>query len=196
MIYTKAKIMAGRKINVVSNKRDHAPKNRAAWYGKVILSMKKEITEAMDVIFVDWSDILVSYIYNHKNNIPYEQILKLRPGDSLSFEIKREKIEYGWFRETAWPWTLQGFYNFSHNWLRASDTWELKPGEKSLIIVVKTNPIDSKSRKIHAEQLEWAKSSNLGGWALINEGMFYHDPNVSDKKFQDIVWDDDEKDEE
>jgi hypothetical protein len=44
--------MAKRKINVVSNELDQAPKNRAAGYGKVVNSMRKEISEAMDRIFL------------------------------------------------------------------------------------------------------------------------------------------------
>jgi hypothetical protein len=44
--------MARRKINVVSNELDQAPKNRAAGYGKVVNSMRKEISEAMDRIFL------------------------------------------------------------------------------------------------------------------------------------------------
>jgi hypothetical protein len=45
--------MARRKINVVSNELDQAPKTRAAGYGKVIDSMRKEINEAMDRIFIE-----------------------------------------------------------------------------------------------------------------------------------------------
>jgi hypothetical protein len=44
--------MTKRKVNVVSNELDQAPKNRAAGYGKVVNSMRKEISEAMDRIFL------------------------------------------------------------------------------------------------------------------------------------------------
>ena len=40
--------MPKRKINVVSNELDQAPKTRAAGYGKVVDSMRKEMTEAMN----------------------------------------------------------------------------------------------------------------------------------------------------
>ena len=40
--------MPKRKINVVSNELDQAPKTRAAGYGKVVNSMRKEMTEAMN----------------------------------------------------------------------------------------------------------------------------------------------------
>jgi hypothetical protein len=44
--------MAKRKVNVLSNELDQAPKTRAAGYGKVVNSMRKEISEAMDRIFL------------------------------------------------------------------------------------------------------------------------------------------------
>jgi hypothetical protein len=84
--------MARRKINVVSNELDQAPKTRAAGYGKVVNSMRKEINEAMDRIFLDGSKVLADYM-NHTNKLPIKQLLELQPGDRLSFEVKREKIE-------------------------------------------------------------------------------------------------------
>jgi hypothetical protein len=40
--------MPKRKINVVSNELDQAQKTREAGYGKVVDSMRKEMTEAMN----------------------------------------------------------------------------------------------------------------------------------------------------
>jgi hypothetical protein len=44
--------MPKRKIKVLSNERDEAPKTRAAGYGKVVDSMRKEMTEAMNGVNV------------------------------------------------------------------------------------------------------------------------------------------------
>jgi hypothetical protein len=85
--------MARRKVNVLSNELDQAPKTREAGYGKVVNSMRKEINEAMDRIFLNGSDVIADYM-NHTDRIPIKQLLELQPGDHLSFEVKREKIEY------------------------------------------------------------------------------------------------------
>ena len=175
--------MARRKINVVSNELDQAPKNRAAGYGKVVNSMRKEISEAMDRIFLKWSDVLADYM-NHADRLPIKQLLELKPGDHLSFEVKREEIEYNWFTQTVWhPAFLWDFNNFTNNCYWFEEDWVIKPGEKSLIIVVEKDAKDPKSWKIHAEQLEYP-----GKWAMLMQWMFFHNPNVSDEKFQEIIW--------
>jgi len=179
--------MARRKINVVSNELDQAPKNRAAGYGKVVNSMRKEISEAMDRIFLNGSDVLADYM-NHTDRLPIKQLLELQPGGHLSFEVKREKIDYnwkGWFTQAVWhPAFLWGFNNFTDNcyWFE-EEWWPIKPWEKSLIIVVEKDAKDSKLWKIHAEQLEYP-----GKWAMLMSGMFFHNPNVSDERFQEIMW--------
>ena len=77
--------MAKRKVNVLSNELDQAPKTRAAGYGKVVNSMRKEINETMDRIFMDWNDVLCDYM-NHTNRIPLKQLLELKPWDHLSLK--------------------------------------------------------------------------------------------------------------
>jgi hypothetical protein len=44
--------MATPKVNVISNDLDQAPKTRAAGYGKVVDSMREEMTEAMNGVNV------------------------------------------------------------------------------------------------------------------------------------------------
>ena len=175
--------MARRKINVVSNELDQAPKNRAAGYGKVVNSMRKEISEAMDRIFLKWSDVLADYM-NHADRLPIKQLLELKPGDHLSFEVKREEIEYNWFTQTVWhPAFLWDFNNFTNNCYWFEEEWAIKPGQKSTIIVVEKGIKDPKMWKIHAEQLEFP-----GKWAMLMSGMFFHNPDVSDERFQEIMW--------
>lgn len=176
--------MTKRKVNVLSNELDQAPKTRAAGYGKVIDSMRKEINEAMDRIFLNGSDVIANYM-NHTDRIPIKQLLELQPGDHLSFEVKREKTESSvGFIETVWhPAFLWDFNNFTNNCYRFEEDWVIKPGEKSLIIVVEKDAKDPKSWKIHAEQLEYP-----GKWAMLMQWMFFHNPNVSDEKFQEIIW--------
>ena len=176
--------MAKRKINVLSNELDQAPKTRAAGYGKVIDSMRKEINEAMDRIFLNGNEVIADYM-NHTDKVPIKQLLELLPWDSMSFEVKREKIEPNWdFINTVWhPAFLGYFNNFTHNCCFLKEEWPIKPGEKSLIIVVEKDAKDPNSWKIHAEQLEYP-----GEWAMLMKWMFFHNPNVSDKKFQEIIW--------
>ena len=181
--------MTKRKVNVLSNELDQAPKTRAAGYGKVVNSMRKEISEAMDRIFLNGSDVIASYM-NHTDKIPVKQLLELEPGGHLSFEVKREKTEpSGGFIQTVWHAAfLWDFNNFSDHCFMFEKEWPLKPWEKSLIIVVEKDAKDPKTWKVHAEQLEFP-----GKWAMLMQGMFFHNPNVSDEKFQEIVWAEDKK---
>ncbi len=175
--------MPKRKINVVSNELDQAPKTRAAGYGKVIDSMRKEINEAMDRIILNGSDVIADYM-NHASSLPLKQLLELEPWKHLSFEVKRENNETTWWSATVWgPAFLWNFNNFTNNCLYFLDKWPLKPWETSLIIVVEKDANDPKIWKIHAEQLEYPWK-----WAMLMQWMFFHNPNVSDEKFQEIMW--------
>jgi len=178
--------MAKRKVNVLSNELDQAPKTRAAGYEKKVLEpLKKDIEEAMDAIFLNWSEILWNYMNDPKNRIPYKLLLELQPGDHLSFEVKREKIvPSGGFMQAVWhPAFLWDFNNFTNNCYWFEEDWAIKPGEKSTIIVVEKDAKDPKSWKVHAEQLEYP-----GKWAMLMQWMFFHNPDVSDEKFQEIMW--------
>jgi len=173
------------KPNVISNDLDEAPKTRAAGYDKKVLEpIYKDIEEAMDRIILYWSDILADYMNDPKNRIPVQQLLQLAPGDSLSFEVKREKIEYNWWTETVWKHAFNWeFYNFIHNYYTLGEEWRLKPGQISTIIVVEKDTNDPRCWRIHSEQLEYPWE-----WSMIMPGMFFHDPDVSDDKFQKIIW--------
>ena len=171
--------------NIASNGLDQAPKTRAARYEKKVLEpIKKDIEEAMDAILLNWGDVLWNYMNNPKNRIPFKQLLELQPGDHLSFEVKREKIVPSeGFMQTVWhPAFLWNFNNFMHNCYRFEEEWAIKPGQISTIIVVEKDAKDPKFWKIHSEQLEYP-----GPWAMLMKWMFFHNPNVSDEKFQEIV---------
>ncbi len=221
--------MAKPKINVLSNKLDQAPKTKAAWYDKVVDSMKKEMTEAMnstnvpkilsneldqapktkaawykenvlkpiqseihermDTIFMHWSDLICDFVNNFvgrpENEFIRDRILILKPGDSLSFEIKREKIKPSGegFQKTVWhPAFLWGFDNFLHNFYRKSKSWQIMPWEISSAIIIKKNADDPKLLEIHAEQLEYP-----GKWSLLMKWLFFHNSNVSDEDFLEIT---------
>ena len=187
--------MARRKVNVLSNELDQAPKTREAGYGKVVNSMRKEINEAMDRIFLNGSDVIADYM-NHTNKIPIKQLLELKPWDSFTFEIKREKIKpTGWFSAAVWHpaflWdSSNSLGNYIHNFYWRAGDWYIKPWEISTAIVVKKDTENHDLLHIHAEQLEYP-----GKWAMLMQWMFFHNPNVSDEKFKEIVWTDYKKEE-
>ena len=153
--------------------------------------MRKEINEAMDKIFLNGSNVIAKYM-NHTGKIPVKQLLELEPGGYLSFEVKREKTEpSGGFMPSVWhPAFLWDFNNFTNNCLMFEEEWPIKPWEKSLIIVVEKDAKDPKKWKVHAEQLEFP-----GKWAMLMQGMFFHNPNVNDETFQEIVWAEDKNEE-
>jgi hypothetical protein len=176
--------MRKKRINVLSNELDQAPKTRAAWYGKVVDSMRKEMNKAMDTIFMNWNDSICEYINNPEYPIPTQLIMDLEPGDSLSFEVKREKVEKGdGFTNAVWHAAFfWDFNNFIHNCYRIQKEWPLKEGEISTIIVVEKNEKDPNVLEVHAEQLEYPPA-----WSFLSKGTFFHNPNVSDEKFKKII---------
>lgn len=220
--------MPKRKINVLSNYSDQAPKTKNAGYGKVVDSMREEMTEAMnstnvpnilsddsnqapktraagyeenvlkplqneinermDRMLLEWSDLICDYINDFVNkNDDYNRyiayrVLNLWLWDSITFEIKREKVKYEWLKKTVWYPVFWDFGEFSHNFVYRSKDWPLQKWEISTAIVVKRDENDSKILHVHAKQLE-----NPGRWAMISKGTLYYNPNVSDKDFQEII---------
>lgn len=184
-----AKALDGVNIpNILSNESDEAPKTRAAGYEQNVLEpLKKEIDKAMDRIFLDGSDVIADYMNDNTNmndnTVPLKRLLELRPGDHLSFEIKREKHEPRWITQTVWHLTFLENLSNIRNFIPLEGHWKLQPGEKSLIIVVEKDYKDPKLWKLHAEQLEYP-----GNRSLLMEWAFFHNPNVSDERFKEIIW--------
>ena len=223
--------MATPKVNVISNDLDQAPKTRAAGYGKVVDSMRKEMTEAMngvnvpniisnesdqapktraagyeqnvleplqdeiadrmDMLFMKWSELICDYVNKFVNTqetrLICDQIMILEPGDSLSFEINRERKESTWWRDLAvWPLISPLSYNENlRNFKKCC--WkgekELKEWEILTVIVVKKDANDPHLLHIHAEQLEKPRK-----WAQLPErAEFFHNSNVSDDEFERII---------
>ena len=216
------------KINVTSNKLDQAPKTRAAGYGKVVDSMRDEMTEAlngvnvpkilsnksdqapktraagyeenvlkplqqeidsrMNMLFMNWSDRICNYVNNFLNREENEFIsnciVDLKPWDSLAFEIKREKIKgSGGFQKAVWhPAFFWDFNDFLHNFYYNSEVWQLRPWEISTAIIVKKDENDPYLLNIHAEQLEYP-----GEWSLLMDWLFFHNSNVKDDEFNEII---------
>lgn len=182
-LFCNNKTMANRP-NIISNELDQAPKTHKAWYDKVIKSLKEDIIKAMDQIILDWNDTLCDYINDNQNRIPVRQILDLKAWESLAFEVKREKIKSEWwFIKSVWhPAFLWDFHNFTENCYRFQEHWALKPGEKSLIIVVEKDKKDDKILKLHAEQLEYPWPN-----AFVMRWMYFHNPDVSEERFNEII---------
>ena len=224
--------MATPKVNVISNDLDQAPKTRAAGYGKVVDSMREEMTEAMngvnipniisnesdqapktraagyeqnvlaplydeidnrmEMLFMKWSELICDYVNKFvntpENRFICDQIMILEPGDSLSFEIKREKRKSTWWRDqTVWPLVSPLSYdeklrNFNNNCYWKGEK-KLEEWEILTVIVVKKDENDPYLLHIHAEQLEkprkWAQ---LPDWA-----EYFHNSNVSDDEFGRII---------
>lgn len=170
---------------IILNESDQAPKTRAAGYAKRLEEMKWDIEEAMDRYFLDWSEVLANYINEHQDELPIQAILDLKPGEMLSVEVKREDYKPRWWdRAVGHAAFLGDFDNFLKNVYCKTNEWPLKEGQRSLIIVVKKDKKDPKMLRVHAEQLEipWP-------WAMVMEDMFFHNPNVDDKRFKEIMGD-------
>ena len=181
--------MAKNKINITSNELDQAPKTRAAGYEENVLKpLQKEINERMDRMLLEWSDTICDYIndFVSKNDdynryIAY-RILNLWLWDSITFEIKREKVKYEWWRKAVWHPVYSDFGEFNHNFIWKSKYWPLQQWEISTAIVIKRDENDSKIFHVHAEQLE-----NPGKWAMLSGGTLFHNPKLSDKDFQETI---------
>ena len=175
------------KPKILSNELDQSPKTRAAGYEENVLKpLQKEINEKMDTIFMHWSDLICDYVNdfaNEPNNrFILERISALKPWDSMTFEIKREKIKYSWRRKTVWdPIFPESINKYFHNFYSRTKTLP-EPWEVSSSIIIKKDENDPKLLEVHAEQFEYP-----GKWAFLSNGIFFHNPNVSDEDFQDII---------
>lgn len=173
--------------NILSNNSDQAPKTRAAGYEENVLKpLQKEINERMDTIFMHWSGLICDYVNdfaNEPNNrFILERISALKPWDSMTFEIKREKIKYSWRRKTVWdPIFPENINKYFHNFYSRTKTLP-EPWEVSSSIIIKKDENDPKLLEVHAEQFEYP-----GKWAFLSNGIFFHNPNVSDEDFQEII---------
>lgn len=172
------------KPNILSNELDQAPKTHRAWYDKVVKSLKEEIKNAMDQVILTWDGALCDYIDNNYDKVPVRQILALEPGQSLSFEVKREKQQgKWWFIKAVWhPAFMWDFRNFTDNCYRFEKYWAIKPWQKSLVIVVEKDRDDDKLLKVHAEQLEYPWPNSF-----VMRWMFFHNPDVSEEEFAQIL---------
>ena len=111
----------------------------------------------------------------------------LEPGDSLSFEINRERKESTWGRDLA-VWPLVSPLSYNENLRNFKKCYwkgekELKEWEILTVIVVKKDVNDPYLLHIHAEQLEKPRK-----WAQLPErAEFFHNSNVSDDEFERII---------
>lgn len=168
--------------NVLSNDSDQAPKIRATWYQQVLDSLDDQIKERMDSLLLHWNDTLCDWMNNNQQDMPLKEILDLKPGEKLSFEVKREEDHVVWISKAVWwPAFMWDFPNFMHNFY--SRNWSIQPWQKSLIIVVEKDKDDPKLLKLHAEQLEYPWKN-----AMSMPWMFFMNRNVDDKRFMEIIW--------
>ena len=82
------------KVNILSNKLDQAPKTKENWYQKRLDEMKDVIYEAFDqCVDLDGDEIITNWLDQFHDKLPLAHLNKLKDGETLSIELKREQLD-------------------------------------------------------------------------------------------------------
>lgn len=79
------------KVNILSNELDQAPKTKENWYQERLDAMKDVIYKAFDQLVVfDGDEIITDRIKKNEGELPLTLLNKLKDGEILPIELKRE----------------------------------------------------------------------------------------------------------
>lgn len=174
-----------------SDKSNHAQKAKSTWHEKNVLKpLQNNNNEKMDIIFMNWSNLICNYVNDFinkpENKFILDQILALNPWDSMTFEIKKEKVKCEWWGKFVWdpislksPESFKAICEYFHNFCSKNKSFP-KPWEISSSIVIKKDKNNPKLLELHAEQFEYPDNWDSGD-------IFFYNPDVNDKDFQDII---------
>lgn len=134
-------IGSGNKPNILSNDLDQAPKNTNSRYQARLDAMSQEIEQAFNCAYFSGDKAIENWFSEHQNNIPLDTLKILKAGESIAFEIKREKVEEirgGWNEAPSMPKRIEDSeYNKCKRKLSKNHETPLQAGEKWIFIIIK-----------------------------------------------------------
>lgn len=134
-------IGSGNKPNILSNDLDQAPKNTNSRYQARLDAMSQEIEQTFNRLYFSGDKAIENWLSEHQNDISLHKLNTLKPGESIAFEIKREKVEEirgGWNEAPSMPKGIEDSeYNKCKHKLSKNHETLLQAGEKWIFIIIK-----------------------------------------------------------
>ena len=179
------------KVNILSNELDQAPKTKENWYQERLDAMKDVIYKAFDqpVVF-DGDEIITDRIKKNEGELPLTLLNKLKDGEILPIELKREQLDEKPGERNKAP----GFPKFLEDTIFSKlenikvkpGRTELQPGEKTTILIIQkkvTDPKFPENKDFKTKIIEFALPGE--NTLLLEEIVF--EKELNGKEFEDII---------
>ena len=179
------------KVNILSNELDQAPKTKENWYQERLDAMKDVIYKAFDQLVVfDGDEIITDRIKKNEGELPLTLLNKLKDGEILPIELKREQLDEKPGERNKAP----GFPKFLEDTIFSKlknikvnpRRTELQPGEKTTILIIQkkvTDPKFPENKDFKTKIIEFALP---GENTLLLEEMVF-EKELNGKEFEDII---------
>ena len=179
------------KVNILSNELDQAPKTKENWYQKRLDEMKDVIYKAFDQLVVfDGDEIITNRIKKNEGELPLTLLNKLKDGEILPIELKREQLDEKPGERNKAP----GFPKFLEDTIFSKlenikvkpGRTELQPGEKTTILIIQkkvTDPKFPENKDFKTKIIEFALPGE--NTLLLEEIVF--EKELNGKEFEDII---------
>lgn len=179
------------KVNILSNELDQAPKTKENWYQERLDAMKDVIYKAFDQLVVfDGDEIITDRIKKNEGELPLTLLNKLKDGEILPIELKREQLDEKPGERNKAP----GFPKFLEDTIFSKlenikmkpGRTELQPGEKTTILIIQkkvTDPKFPENKDFKTKIIEFALPGE--NTLLLEEIVF--EKELTGKEFEDII---------
>lgn len=179
------------KVNILSNELDQAPKTKENWYQERLDAMKDVIYKAFDQLVVfDGDEIITDRIKKNEGELPLTLLNKLKDGEILPIELKREQLDEKPGERNKAP----GFPKFLEDTIFSKlenikvkpGRTELQPGEKTTILIIQkkvTDPKFPENKDFKTKIIEFALPGE--NTLLLEEIVF--EKELNGKEFEDII---------
>lgn len=179
------------KVNILSNELDQAPKTKENWYQERLDAMKDVIYKAFDQLVVfDGDKIITDRIKKNEGELPLTLLNKLKDGEILPIELKREQLDEKPGERNKAP----GFPKFLEDTIFSKlenikmkpGRTELQPGEKTTILIIQkkvTDPKFPENKDFKTKIIEFALPGE--NTLLLEEIVF--EKELTGKEFEDII---------
>lgn len=179
------------KVNILSNELDQAPKTKENWYQKRLDEMKDVIYKAFDQLVVfDGDEIITNRIKKNEGELPLTLLNKLKDGEILPIELKREQLDEKPGERNKAP----GFPKFLEDTIFSKlenikvkpGRTELQPGEKTTILIIQkkvTDPKFPENKDFKTKIIEFALPGE--NTLLLEEIVF--EKELKGEEFKDII---------
>ena len=179
------------KVNILSNELDQAPKIKENWYQERLDAMKDVIYKAFDQLVVfDGDEIITDRIKKNEGELPLTLLNKLKDGEILPIELKREQLDEKPGERNKAP----GFPKFLEDTIFSKlenikvkpGRTELQPGEKTTILIIQkkvTDPKFPENKDFKTKIIEFALPGE--NTLLLEEIVF--EKELTGKEFEDII---------